>query len=106
LCIGQAPAAQHAIRASAVGSHPAQTAELPLSKPKHKRTADRRWTRTTTSRMLDWCRPCQTRQASRRPSAARRPDWLVGSEVLRSCRSTTNNQIAAVKATNVTAPTR
>ena len=43
LCIGHGSSpVQQAIRASGVGSQPAQTAALPAIKPRHTRTAERR----------------------------------------------------------------
>jgi len=45
LCIGHSdPSAQHAIRASGVGSQPAQTAAFPATRPNASATAVRRWT--------------------------------------------------------------
>ena len=54
LCIGHsAPSAQHAMRASGVGSHPAQIAAFPATSPMAKITADTRLMRIrTTLRML------------------------------------------------------
>ncbi len=49
LCIGHsAPSAQHAMRASGVGSHPAQTAAFPAIRPNVSARAARRWTSLTT----------------------------------------------------------
>ena len=55
LCIGHsAPSAQHAMRASGVASHPAQTAAFPTRSPAVRRTADRRLIRIGTAlRMLE-----------------------------------------------------
>ena len=54
LCIGHStPSAQHAMRASGVGSHPAQIAAFPARSPMAKMTADRRLMRIRTClRML------------------------------------------------------
>jgi hypothetical protein len=49
LCIGHAPpSAQHAMRASGVGIHPAQTAAFAVIKARVNATAERRWTSLTT----------------------------------------------------------
>jgi hypothetical protein len=45
LCIGHsAPSAQHAMRASGVGNHPAQIAAFPATRPNVSARAARRWT--------------------------------------------------------------
>lgn len=50
LCIGHsAPSAQHAIRASGVGSHPAQTAAFAAIRPHVIARAERRWTNLPTA---------------------------------------------------------
>ena len=49
LCMGHSPpSAQQAMRASAVGSHPAQIAAFPAIKARVIAMAERRWTRLTT----------------------------------------------------------
>lgn len=49
LCIGQAmPSVQHAIRASGVGAHPAQTAALPANKTRLSAATDMRRTNVNT----------------------------------------------------------
>ncbi len=55
LCIGHsAPSAQHAMRASGVGAHPAQTAAWPANKIRLSPTVERRRASITTfRRMLD-----------------------------------------------------
>ena len=61
LCIGQfAPSAQHAMRCSGVAAHPAHMAACPPIRPKHTRTANKRWIRPIDSRMLSPGRPCQS----------------------------------------------
>lgn len=50
LCMGHStPSAQHAMRASGVGIHPAQTAAFPAIRPSVSAKAARRWTSLTTS---------------------------------------------------------
>ena len=50
LCIGHsAPSAQHAMRASGVGSHPAQIAAFPAIRPNASARTARRWTSLTTA---------------------------------------------------------
>ena len=50
LCIGHsAPSAQHAMRASGVGIHPAQIAAFPAIRPNVSARAARRWMSLTTS---------------------------------------------------------
>ena len=55
LCIGHScPLAQHDIRASGVGSQPAQTARLPAARASRRNTTDSRLVRSSTHlRMLD-----------------------------------------------------
>lgn len=70
LCIRHGPdPVQQAIRASGVASQPAQTATFPATKPKHRRTAESRWTSTTSLglRMLDCCRDVKRVEAAQWP---------------------------------------
>ena len=48
LCIGHAPSEQHAIRASGVGAHPAQSAALPAGMRTAKTSANNRLLRVST----------------------------------------------------------
>ena len=63
LCIGHScPLAQHDIRASGLGSQPAQTARLPAARASRRNATDKRLVNLSTcSRMLDRGEACQIR---------------------------------------------
>jgi hypothetical protein len=79
LCMGHStPSAQHAMRASGVGIHPAQTAGFPAIRPSVSAKAARRWTSLTTSL---GCSTAGT-LSNRRHDVARPDRWdIIGAGV-------------------------